>query len=229
MLTMSALPTPSPGPRASSNMCLPSDVLCAHYCGCINAEDSARPGCEQLKSQLLPPPCSALPCAVLRVSPFHFSFLTPTRTQSCCGKNRRSVCNVVDVPVCQNRVLVLKHTAENVYNWLVDSFIKLFQDERMIPPLLCCQCTIACLVFYTAVSQQNSLPVKITPQCVNPLQTLLPEMHMVCRLLAALSTMYDTVKYTWLRVLESEKKPASSPAPRTPLFPVPRALPMTEV
>ncbi|KAI9531821.1 hypothetical protein NQZ68_037787 [Dissostichus eleginoides] len=141
LLAESALPTPSPGPRASSNMCLPSDVLCAHYCGCINAEDSARPGCEQLKSQLLPPPCSALPCAVLRVSPFHFSFLTPTRTQSCCvcgrsclhrehlvetvpskrigssweqsdspgsfyffqGKNRRSVCNVVDVPVCQVR------------------------------------------------------------------------------------------------------------------------------
>jgi len=34
----------------------------------------------------------------------------------------------------------------------------------MIPPLLCCQCTIACLVSYTAVSQQNSLPVKITPR-----------------------------------------------------------------
>lgn len=30
----------------------------------------------------------------------------------------------------------------------------------------CCQCTIARLVFYTAVSRQCSLPVKITPVCM---------------------------------------------------------------
>lgn len=71
---------------------------------------------------------------------------------------------------------------KNAYNWLLDSFIKLHQVEPQIP-LLSCQCTIACLVFYTAVSQQQSLPVKITPVCM--CQTLVIVSCTQCRLIVS--------------------------------------------